>query len=666
LRFSIVESIAALRGISLKHLMKTILAVITAALLVSSLLAQSPAPSSPATDAANKTATASLPPKIPLRDFFKNPVSRGYDLSPDGNMLSFLQPWESRMNIFVRPTAGGEARRLTSEKDRDIRDYTWKGNQFLVYAMDDKGDENFHQKRVDLKTGGVKDLTPFPKVRSDIIDDLEDVSDTDILITLNQRNAEIFDAFRLNVATGEMKMVAENPGKVERWITDHAGVIRAATQTDGVNASLLTRPDEKTPFKTVLTTNFREALSPQFYTFDNKNLYTISNIGRDKSVVVTLDPTTGKETGKLYENPEVDVAALAYSKKRKVVTFAAFDTWKTERKFFDPESEKMYKTLAEKLPGYEVEVVANDKAEDKFIVVANNDRSPGSRHLFDRKTGSLTKLVDVAPWLKESELAPMKPVEYKSRDGLTIHGYLTLPLGREPKNLPVVINPHGGPWFRDTWGFNPEVQFLANRGYAVLQMNFRGSTGYGRKFWEASFKQWGRAMQDDITDGVQWLIKEGIADPKRVAIYGGSYGGYATLAGVTFTPNLYAAAVDYVGVANMFTFMKTIPPYWKPFLDMFHEMVGDPEKDKAMMEAVSPAMHTDKIKTPLLVAQGAHDPRVNKAESDQIVEGLRKRGVDVDYMVKENEGHGFHNEENRFDFYEAMEKFLDKHLKPAA
>ncbi|MEP6974068.1 MAG: S9 family peptidase, partial [Spartobacteria bacterium] len=615
------------------------------------------------TTATSETKPASaIPPEIPLRDFFKNPVSRGYDLSPDGTMLSFLQPWESRMNIFVRPTAGGEAKRVTSEKDRDIRNYSWKGNKLLVYAMDDKGDENFHIKRVDLKGGEVKDLTPFPKVRSEIIDDLADISETDLLITLNKRNPEVFDAFRLNVATGEMKMVAENPGKVDRWITDHTGIIRAATETDGVNASLLTRPDEKTPFKKVLTTDFRESASPQFYTFDNKNLYAVSNIGRDKQAVVTIDPTNGKELEKLFENPEVDVSALAYSKKRKVLTFAAFDTWKTERKFFDPQTEAMYKTLAEKLPGYEIEVVANDKAEDKFIVMASNDRSPGSRNLFDVKTGTLTKLVDVAPWLKEAQLAPMKPVEYKSRDGLTIHGYLTLPLGREAKNLPVVINPHGGPWARDTWGFNPEVQFLANRGYAVLQMNFRGSTGYGRKFWEASFKQWGQSMQDDITDGVQWLIKQGIADPKRVAIYGGSYGGYATLAGVAFTPDLYAAAVDYVGVANMFTFMKTIPPYWKPFLDMFHEMVGDPVKDKAMMEAVSPVMHADKIKTPLFVAQGAHDPRVNKDESDQMVAALKKRGVDVEYMVKDNEGHGFHNEENRFDFYEAMEKFLGKHL----
>ena len=651
--------------------MKPIYALLSLSFSVSPLFAQSPAaPATVSSPAASSETAASqstgTPPKIPLRDFFKNPVSRGYDLSPDGTQLSFLQPWESRMNIFVRPTAGGEAKRVTSEKERDIRDYTWKGNKFLVYAMDDKGDENFHLKRVDLKSGEVKDLTPFPKVRSGIIDDLADVSETDILITLNKRNAEVFDAFRLNVATGEMKMVAQNPGKVDRWITDHAGVIRAATETDGVNASLLTRPDEKTPFKKVLTTDFREALNPQFYTFDNKNLYAVSNIGRDKSAVVTIDPTNGKELEKIYENPEVDVDALAYSKKRKVMTFATFTTWKQDRKFFDPQTEAMYKTLSEKLPGYEVEVAANDKAEDKFVVVASNDRTPGTRNLYDAKTGSLTKLVEVAPWLKEDQLAAMKPIEYQSRDGLTIHGYLTLPLGRKAKNLPVVINPHGGPWFRDTWGFNPEVQFLANRGYAVLQMNFRGSTGYGRKFWEASFKQWGQKMQDDITDGVQWLVKQGIADPKRIAIYGGSYGGYATLAGVTFTPDLYAAAVDYVGVANMFTFMKTIPPYWKPFLDMFHEMVGDPEKDKAMMEAVSPVMHADKIKTPLFIAQGAHDPRVNKAESDQMVEALKKRGVDVEYMVKDNEGHGFHNEENRFDFYGAMEKFLAKYLKPAA
>ena len=265
-------------------------------------------------------------------------------------------------------------------------------------------------------------------------------------------------------------------------------------------------------------------------------------------------------------------------------------------------------------------------------------------------------------------MAAMTPIQYKSRDGLTIHGYLTLPTaavlgGAQPKNLACIVNPHGGPWARDSWGFNPEVQFLANRGYCVLQMNFRGSTGYGRAFWTASFGQWGLKMQDDVTDGVQWLTAQGIADPKRVGIYGGSYGGYATLAGVTFTPDLYAAAVDYVGVANLFTFMQTIPPYWKPFLEKFQDMVGHPERDAQRLKATSPVFHAERIKTPLFIAQGARDPRVNKAESDQMVQALRKRGVEVQYMVKDNEGHGFHNEENQFEFYGAMERFFAQHLR---
>lgn len=570
------------------------------------------------------------------------------------------------MNIWVRPTAGGEPKRVSSEKDRDIREYFWKGNDFVVYAQDTKGDENFHLFRVNLKTGEVTDLTPFEKVRANLIDDLSDASLTDILMEHNKRNKELFDAYRMNVATGKMEMVAQNPGHVDHWVNDHNGRILAATETDGVKATLLTRPDEKTPFKKVLTTDFREHLGVQFFTFDNKQLYAASNIGRDKQAIVTIDPTNGKETGMIYQNPDVDVDGLAYSKKRKVLTYVTYTTAKEERKYLEPKTEQMFATVEQKLPGYQIDEAGNDLDENQFIFTALSDRTPGSRYLFNIQSGELTKLADVAPWLKQDQLAPMKPIQYTSRDGLTINGYLTVPLGREPKSLPVVVNPHGGPWARDTWGYDPEVQFLANRGYAVLQMNFRGSTGYGRKFWEASFKQWGKKMQDDISDGVQWLIQQGVADPKRIAIYGGSYGGYATLAGVTFTPDLYAAAVDYVGPSNMFTFMKTIPPYWKPYLDEFYAMVGDPVKDKELLESESPVMHVDKIKTPLLVAQGAQDPRVNKAESDQMVASLRKRGVTVEYLVKDNEGHGFHNEENKFEFYGAMEKFLEEHLHPGS
>ncbi|QJR16882.1 S9 family peptidase [Usitatibacter palustris] len=597
---------------------------------------------------------------VPLRDFFKNPAEVSHSLSPDGQWIAYRAPYERRLNIFVRPVKGGEAKRITSETARDIAGFAWKGNDRLIYAKDFGGDENFHIVSVDRNGEGLKDLTPFEKVRAGIVDDLKD-HPTDMLISHNKRDAKVFDVYRVNIATGDSKMVAENPGNIVGWLTDHDGKVRVATTTDGVNTSLLYREAEDQPFKTVLTTNFRENVNPEFFTFDNKKLYAISNRGRDKAAVVIFDPATAKEEV-IYERQDVDVSSVSYSRKRKVLTASRYVTWKSDYHFFDKEVEALFRDVQAKLPGYEVAIASWNKNEDVFIVGGVNDKTRGKRYLYDTKTKAMTQIADVSPWLVESQLADMKPIQYKSRDGLTIHGYLTLPKGVAAKNLPVVVNPHGGPWYRDNWGFNPEVQFLANRGYAVFQMNFRGSTGYGRKFWEASFKQWGKTMQDDVTDGVQWLIKEGIADPKRIAIYGGSYGGYTTLAGITFTPDLYAAAVDYVGVSNLFTFLNTIPPYWKPYLDMFHEMVGHPEKDKALLTSASPALHADKIKTPLFIAQGAKDPRVNKDESDQMVAAMKKRGVEVEYLVKDNEGHGFRNEENRFEFYEAMEKFLKKHV----
>ena len=375
-----------------------------------------------------------------------------------------------------------------------------------------------------------------------------------------------------------------------------------------------------------------------------------------------VDPATAKEEKLVYERGDVDIAGLAWSKARKRASYASYETAKAERHYLDPDAEKLFKGLEAKLAGYQVTVQSTTDDENRMIVAAANDRTAGTRYLYDRKADKLTKLGDVSPWLPEARMAAQKPIVYTARDGLPINGYLTLPPGKEAKNLPVIVNPHGGPWYRDSWGFNPEVQFLASRGYAVLQMNFRGSTGYGRKFWEASFKEWGGKMQDDISDGVQWLVKEGIADPKRVCIYGASYGGYATLAALAYTPDLYACGVDYVGVSNLFTFLNTIPPYWKPYLEMMHEMVGHPEKDKALLTRASPALNADKIRAPLLIAQGARDPRVNKDESDQMVAALKARGVEVPYIVKDNEGHGFHNEENQFAFYEQMEKFLDKHI----
>lgn len=602
-------------------------------------------------------------PKIPMEDFFKNPEKTAFRLSPNGEYFSYLAPWKTRLNVFVQKAGADSATRITSETDRDIAGYLWKGNNRILFLKDTGGDENFHLYGVNADGTDLKGLTVFDKVRTELIDDLKDVDD-EIIVGLNKRNPQVFDPYRLNVVTGEMVQLAENPGNIVGWMTDHAGKLRIAMTSDGVNTTLLYRDTEEQPFKPVLTTSFKEAMSPYLFTFDDKMLYCASNLGRDKTALVIFDPAEGKEKEVLFETPEADIDGVDYSRKDKKLLSVSWTTDKQKEHFFDAGAEAMYKAIQDKLPGYQLVTTSENKAEDKFMIGAYSDRSRGTYYEYDKATGNLTKLADLSPWLKEDELCEMKPITYQSRDSLTIHGYLTLPKGYEPKNLPVVINPHGGPWARDNWGFNPEVQYLANNGYAVLQMNYRGSTGYGKKFWELSFKEWGRTMQNDISDGVKWLEDQGIADPKRVAIYGGSYGGYATLAGLTLTPDLYAAGVDYVGVSNMFTFMKTIPPYWKPMLDMFYEMVGNPKTDSLMLAEVSPVYHVDRIKAPLFVAQGANDPRVNKAESDQIVQALKDRGIDVEYMVKDNEGHGFHNQENRFDFYRAMLTFLDKHLKP--
>lgn len=620
--------------------------------------------------AADDAAALSPPRLYPIRDFFRNPDRGFFRLSDDGQRLGFMEPagidgHAPRMNVFVQDLEGskpvGEPRRITSETERDIAQFFWKGSRTVIYEKDFKGDENFHVLAVNTDTGAITDLTPFPGVRASIEDDLEDDPDH-LLISHNKRNPEVFDVFRANIHTGELTQVAENPGNIVGWQTDHRGRVRAAIASDGLDTTLLYRDTESQEFRALITTDFRTVVSPEFFTFDDKSLYALSNRGRDCLALVIIDPDHPDQERLVYEVSDVDLDGAGYSRLRQVLTAAVYQTDKPHYHFFDEISATRHARVAAQLPGYEISLQSGSRDESKFIVAAYNDRTPGSRYLYDAASDTLAKLADINPALPEADMAPVRPIQYTSRDGLTIHGYLTLPLGRPARGLPCIINPHGGPWARDGWGFNPEAQFLANRGYCVLQMNFRGSTGYGRAFWEASFGQWGLAMQDDITDGVQWLIEQGIADPARIAIYGGSYGGYATLSGITRTPDLYAAAVDYVGVSNLLTFMNTIPPYWKPMLTKMHSMVGSPEHDRDRLVATSPALNADRIKAPLFIAQGAHDPRVNKDESDQMVAALKARGVEVEYMVKDNEGHGFHNDENKFEFYERMEAFLQRHL----
>ncbi|MDF2658609.1 MAG: family peptidase [Paenibacillus sp.] len=599
---------------------------------------------------------------ISVKDFMRNPGSFGYEMSPDGNYISYKAEWEKRSNVFVRKMDGSsEPVRVTSSSDRDIAAFFWKGDQVL-YMKDQGGDENFHIYSSSFGGSEEKDLTPYKGVKVTPLSMLSNVKD-EILIMMNKEEPTRMDVYKLHVKTGETKLVAKNPGAVQTWIADHSGAIRLAVATDGVVGAVLYRDTEEEEFKPFISLEAGETIFPIAFTKDNQSIYALSNKGRDKIELVKLDLKANENV--LFSNPDVDITGAYYDSKRDQLLYTAYMTDKLYYQFFDEAFEAQFRKVQSKLKVSESEVGITDYNEDmtKFIVAMSSDKTYGTYYYYDSVTDQLTELANLSPWLKPDQLADMHPISYTSRDGLTINGYLTLPRNKKAENLPLIVNPHGGPWLRDVWGYNPEVQLLANRGYAVLQVNFRSSTGYGKAFLDAGDKEWGLKIQDDITDGVQWAIQQGIADPERIGIYGASFGGYATLAGITFTPDLYAAAVDYVGVSNIFTLLETLPPYWESMRNMFYERVGHPEKDKELLKAASPVFHADRIVTPLFVAQGANDPRVNKAESDQIVEALRNRGVEVEYMVKENEGHGFYNEENKIDFYSAMVRFFDSHLK---
>ncbi len=602
---------------------------------------------------------------IPVEDFFRNPEKTAFQLSPDGTHISFLQPYKKRLNLYIQKIGDSQPVRITTDTVQSIARYFWGSNTQLLFLKDNAGDENYRLYTINKDGSDSRDLTPFDNTKIAIVSSRLLTQPDHILIGLNKRTPSLFDVYKLNIRTGKCDMLQENPGSVLRWILDTDEKLRLAVATDGVNQTLLYRDKETEPFRTILSTNFKENISPICFTNDNKYIYCISNLGRDKAAVVKFDPLIGKEIELIYQNTEYDVNDLIVSERTQSLYYANYIDWKLRTHFLDDTVKQFFNALYKKLPGYELTITDVDNAENSFLIRTYGDRSLGAYYLYNRSTDNLTKLSDVSPWLPEEELAKVKPIQYKSRDGLTINGYLTLPKGKDPKNLPVVIYPHGGPWTRNLWTFSPEVQFFANRGYAVLQMNYRGSTGYGRAFREAGYKQWGLKMQDDINDGAMWLVNQGIADSSRMAIYGFSFGGYVALNALVKTPQMYRCAVDYSGFTNVFTYIKEIPPYYKPFLNMAYEMVGNPETDAEYFKEVSPIFHTDKITQPLLVVHGKKDPRINMNEVNQLVKDLKKRGVDVTYILKDNEGHGFKNEENKLAFYKELEQFLAKNLQKA-
>lgn len=639
---------------------------------------------------ADLTHAAGVPPRIPVEHFFDNPKISSAQLSPDGTRLAFLAPHKGRMNIWVCTIADGveKARVITEETKRGIPSFFWSRNgKYVLYSQDTGGNENYRLYRVDPSAtapkGGVPPatcLTPFEGTRTGVVDIPRDRPD-ELLISLNQRDKKYFDVHRLKISTAALELVEQNPGDVDSWTTDTHGVVRAcAAQIAGGRTEIRVRDSGSGPFRTLAVYNDEENATVYGFTPDGNFLLMGSARNANTTGFVQLSTIETKQCLRrgirldrvvfppgtetlVTRDPEYDLDTLLISDKTNEVLAAAFDKDRVEYQVFDPQLKKDL-ALLEKIHDGDVMIRSTDRDETKFIVAYNSPTDPGATYLYDRATGEAKFLYRPRPWLVPEQLTGMQPVSFPARDGIRLHGYLTLPNGVPGKNLPLVLNVHGGPWARDSWGYDPECQFLANRGYAVLQVNFRGSTGYGKNFVEAGNREWGGKMLDDLIDAVEWAVKQGIADRARLGIYGGSYGGYATLAALAFRPDVFACGIDYVGVSNLLTFMQTIPPYWETFREVMHRRVGNPEKDKEFLRSRSPVFAADKIRVPLLIAQGYNDPRVNHAESEQIVEALKKNGHPVEYLVKMDEGHGFANPENRLDFYRKMEAFLAQHLPP--
>ncbi len=617
---------------------------------------------------------AQQPPVIDRELFFGDPQYSGAEISPNGKYISFRKQFNGVMNIWVKGINQkfDEAHPVTADSIRPVRNYFWsRDSKYILYVQDKGGDENFRVYAVDPNGAGdpvpsSKDLTSLDKVRAEIID-VPKNTPNEILIGLNDRNPQLHDVYRLNLTTGERTLIRKNNDNIAGWQTDLDGNLKLGLRvaSDGGTEILKLLKDT---VETIYKVNSQEEAGPIRFTEDGDSFYMTTNKGTDldKSELELYNLKTGK-TKLLDKDPlnEVDFAGAIFSdvSNKLLATYYLGDKLRVYPK--DEGFNEVYKKLRKSFPEGNFGVSSKTADEKIWIISISSDVDPGSVYLFNTETGDTTLLYHSRPDLNSDYLAKMKPVTYQARDGMKIHGYLTLSKGLEPKNLPVVMFVHGGPWARDMWGYDPVAQFLANRGYAVFQPNFRSSTGFGKKYLNAGNKQWGRgAMQNDLTDGVKWLEKEGIANPKKVIISGGSYGGYATLAGLAFTPDLYTAGFDIVGPSNIITLLNSIPPYWAPIKKIFDIRVGDmnnPE-DLEMMKEASPLNYAKDIKAPLYVVQGANDPRVKKAESDQIVVALRDLHRPVEYMLAPDEGHGYAGLENRMAMFTAMEQFVAKYL----
>ncbi|QDL75893.1 S9 family peptidase [Streptomyces malaysiensis subsp. malaysiensis] len=619
-------------------------------------------------------------PHLAIEDLFGPPVRTRASISPDGTRIAYLAPWRDRLNVWVESVdSEAEARCVTADGNRSVLTYHWTDDpRWLLYEQDGDGDENWHIHRVDLDDPDAEavDLTPFPGARVISFEPLVTRPGKAIL-SLNRRKLTEFDLYELDIATGDLTMLAENPGRITGWLCTPSGDLYAQTLTAGGDIEL-SRWDAGTgethPVTTFDGADYPLGVQPYLCTPDGTGVWFGSNRDGDRTRPARLDLATGEETV-VDSHPlfDLDTRSTVFPtlpspliRDRSTGELIGV-RYLGERQVIhplDPHFAAVLENL-EKLSDGDLSAISSDASGQRWVVAFTHDRDPGVTYYYDHSTGESRPLFRPMPRLEPETLAPMTPVTITARDGLALPSYLTLPVGAEPAGLPLVLLVHGGPWSRDSWGYNPVVQLLANRGYAVLQVNFRGSTGYGKAFLRAGIGELAGKMHEDLIEAVEWAVGEGYADRDRVAIFGGSYGGYAALVGVTFTPDVFAAAIDFCGPSNLVTFLRTVPEFVKPQLvNNWYLYAGNPDdtEQERKLRTRSPISRVDEIRTPLMVVQGGNDVRVVKAESDQVVEALRARGIEVEYLVKDDEGHGFVNPENNIDVYRAADRFLARHL----
>jgi dipeptidyl aminopeptidase/acylaminoacyl peptidase len=599
---------------------------------------------------------------IPRAVLFGNPERVSPRVSPDGTRLAWLAPDEGVLNVWVASLDMRDATPVTDDRDRGIRTFLWAHDgRHLLYLQDRGGDENWRLYDVDLETMATRDLTPFEGVQAQVLA-VDKLFPDEVLVGLNRDNEQLHDVYHLDLVSGQLDKVVDNPGMVG-WVADADFVVRAglAPEPDG-GFVLMVRDDAEADWRPFQRVPAEDALSSWIVAFteDGGSLYAVSSIDANTGRLVRTDLGTGT-MDVIAADPVNDVTDVRLQPDSRQVQVVTFVRERADYLVLDPAVEEDVAAIRSLHPG-DPNLEGNDDADVTWLVGFTNDSGPVPYFAYDRRTRTGRLLFEHQPSLSNYQLAAMEPFSYQARDGLVIHGYLTFPVGEPREALPTVLNVHGGPWARDLWGFQPEGQWLANRGYLCVQVNYRGSTGYGKEFVNAGDREWGGKMHDDLVDAVAWVVDHGFADPARIAIYGGSYGGYAALVGATFTPELFRAAIDVVGPSNLDTLIRSIPPYWAPLIAQFHTRVGNPNTDAEFLWLRSPLSRVKDIKVPLLIAQGANDPRVKQAESEQIVAALTDAGIDYEYLLFPDEGHGFAKPENRLRFYAAAERFLARHL----